>query len=366
MTTHPAPPHRSEPTPQHPRALRRSPEGGPLLLLDQTLLPVDEVVLELVRADEVAEAIRSLRVRGAPAIGLAAAHGLALEAEWQAVQGGEGDWSREVGEASARLRATRPTGFNLAVCLDAMDTVLRNTGGLPVPERVAALAAEAHRLHAEDEARCLRIGEAGQSLLPPVGGRILTHCNAGALATGGIGTALAPIYLGHQRGRGVQVLSCEARPVLQGSRLTAWELQRAGVPVTVIPDGAAGAAMAAGRVDLVIVGADRIAANGDTANKIGTYSLAVLAARHGIPFYVAAPSSTLDLSLPHGRGIPIEERDPDEVRRGLGRITAPLDVPVWNPSFDVTPAHLITSFITDAGILRPPFIPALAGWGAGG
>jgi len=367
VTNPPAPSRRSGPSPQPPRALQRSGKGGPLLLLDQTLLPVDDVVLELGRADAVAEAIRSLRVRGAPAIGLAAAHGLALEAEWLA--GGrmdEEEWTREVEAASSLLRATRPTGFNLAVCLDAMEAILRGTVGQPLPERVAALAAEAHRLHAEDEARCLRIGVAGQSVLPPAGGRILTHCNAGALATGGIGTALAPIYLGHEQGRGVEVLACEARPVLQGSRLTAWELRRVGVPVTLIPDGAAGAAMAAGRVDLVIVGADRIAANGDTANKIGTYGLAVLAARHGIPFYVAAPSSTLDLSLPHGRAIPIEERDPDEIRRGLGRITAPLDVPVWNPSFDVTPAHLITSFITDAGILRPPFAPILSQWGTRG
>jgi len=366
VTNPPTPSRRSGPSPQPPRALQRSRKGGPLLLLDQTRLPVEEMVLELARAEEVAEAICSLRVRGAPAIGLAAAHGVALEAEWQAAQGGEGEWCRAVEEAFARLRATRPTGFNLAVCLDAMDRVFRTTEGRAVPERVAALAAEAHRLHAEDEARCLRIGDAGQAVLPPEGGRILTHCNAGALATGGIGTALAPIYLAHERGRGLEVLACEARPVLQGSRLTAWELHRAGIPVTVIPDGAAGAAMAAGMVDLVIVGADRIAANGDTANKIGTYSLAVLAARHGIPFYVAAPSSTLDLSLPHGREIPIEERDADEIRKGLGRITTPLDVPVWNPSFDVTPVHLITSFITDAGILRPPFAPVLSGWGAEG
>ena len=344
-----------------PRALARPGRRGPLLLLDQTRLPAEEVTLELGDSAAVADAIRSLRVRGAPAIGLAAAYGVAVESErlHRALADG-GDWEQGVQAASRELRGTRPTGFNLSVCLDRMDRVLRETRGRPVDLRVEALSREAARLHEDDAARCRRIGEVGLALLPPGGGRILTHCNAGALATGGIGTALAPVYVAREAGIPVEVLSCEARPVLQGSRLTAWELHRAGVPVTVIPDGAAAAAMALGRVDLVIVGADRITANGDTANKIGTYALAVLAARHGIPFHVAAPVGTIDHSLPSGPGIPIEERDAEEVRSGMGRPTAPEGVRVWNPAFDVTPAHLITSILTDRGILRPPYGPALS------
>lgn len=185
--------------------------------------------------------------------------------------------------------------------------------------------------------------------------RILTHCNAGALATGGMGTALAPVYLAHAAGRRVHVYADETRPVLQGSRLTAWEMTRAGIPVTLIADTVAGHLMRQGKVDLVIVGADRIAANGDVANKIGTYALAVLARAHGIPFYVAAPTSTFDPATPTGEAIPIEERDPDEVRRGFGRLTAPADVPVYSPAFDVTPAELVTAIVTDRGVLRPPY-----------
>lgn len=351
---------------QYPQALARSGSRGALLLLDQTRLPGEEVILELEDAAGVAEAIRALRVRGAPAIGLAAAHGLAVEGERLKVAGVQGEeWENRMQAASRELRATRPTGFNLSVCMDRMDQVLGEGRGIALDHRVEALAAEAQRLHDEDARRCRRIGEAGLALLPPGGGCVLTHCNAGALATGGIGTALAPVYVAREAGIPVEVISCEARPVLQGSRLTAWELHRAGIPVMVIPDSAAAAAMALGKVDLVIVGADRITANGDTANKIGTYALAVLAARHGIPFHVAAPASTVDLSLPRGRSIPIEERDAGEVRRGMGRLTAPEGVQVWNPAFDVTPAHLITSFVTDAGILRPPFGPALSSFGDG-
>ena len=355
------PPHSAGPVPAYPRALERPGNRGPLLLLDQTRLPSEEVMLELGDAAGVAEAIRALRVRGAPAIGLAAAHGMAVEAERLLAAGVDaGAWEGGVEEASKALRSTRPTGFNLSVCLDRMDRILSESRNRPLLDRVDALASEATRLHEEDALRCRRIGEAGLALLPPGGGTVLTHCNAGALATGGIGTALAPVYVAREAGIPMQVLSCEARPVLQGSRLTAWELHRAGIPVTVIPDSAAAAAMALGRVDLVIVGADRVAANGDTANKIGTYALAVLAARHGIPFHVAAPVSTLDPYLLGGGAIPIEERDADEVRRGLGHLTAPEGVEVWNPAFDVTPAHLITSIITDAGVLRPPFGAALS------
>ncbi|MDX1568262.1 MAG: S-methyl-5-thioribose-1-phosphate isomerase, partial [Longimicrobiales bacterium] len=229
---------------------------------------------------------------------------------------------------------------------------------------IAALRAEADAIRAEDEEMCRLIGEAGLEVLPtqrsrgPEGGSavgVLTHCNAGALATGGMGTALAPLYMARERGRDLEVFASETRPVLQGARLTAWELGRAGVRSTVVTDLATGALMKSGRIRLVVVGADRIAANGDVANKIGTYALAVLARHHGIPFYVAAPRSTFDAELASGGEIPIEERDPSEVRGVAGRQTAPRDAGVWNPAFDVTPSHLVTAFLTDGGVLRPPY-----------
>jgi methylthioribose-1-phosphate isomerase len=217
-----------------------------------------------------------------------------------------------------------------------------------------SLRAEASAILEEDREMCRRIGEHGEALIGDRA-RVLTHCNAGALATGGIGTALAPVYVAAEHGRTVAVYADETRPLLQGSRLTAWELSRAGIPVTVLTDGMAASLMRAGTVDMCIVGADRIAANGDTANKIGTYALAVVARHHGVPFYVAAPSSTIDPSVPDGDSIVIEQRAADEVRRSFGTLTAPADVAVYNPAFDVTPAALITAFVTDRGIVRAPY-----------
>lgn len=349
-----------------PRPFRRVPGGGVLELLDQSRLPGRIRWIRLADADGVASAIRELRVRGAPAIGLAAAHGLLLEAEAGAAGGLGGE------EVVARLRAaaellvgTRPTAVNLQVCVGEVVREVEAWEGGPTGSLVDRIAGTVRALEAEDEAMCRAIGEAGVELIPAEGGVVLTHCNAGALATGGIGTALAPIYVAAERGIPVRVLACETRPVLQGSRLTAWELERAGIPVEVIPDSAAAWMMAAGEVDLVLVGADRIAANGDTANKIGTYALAVLASHHGIPFHVAAPRTTFDSSIPDGLRIVIEERHGDEIRRGMGRLTAPREVAVRNPAFDVTPGHLVRGFVTERGILHPPFGP-VAGLRSGG
>jgi methylthioribose-1-phosphate isomerase len=255
---------------------------------------------------------------------------------------------------AAAVRATRPTAVNLPWAVDRMLRVARRHGGLAPGALLERLRAEATAILDEDRAMCRRIGEAGLELVPD-GARVLTHCNAGALATAGIGTALAPVYLAAEQGRRVQVWADETRPLLQGSRLTAWELGRAGIPVTVIADNMAASIMRAGRVDLCIVGADRIAANGDVANKIGTYGVALAAARHGIPFYVAAPSSTLDPATPTGEGIVIEQRDPREVAEGFGPRTAPMGAAVFNPAFDVTPAELVTAIITDRGVVRGPY-----------
>lgn len=315
-------------------------------ILDQTRLPGEELYLELATVEAVAEAIHSLRVRGAPLIGVSAAMGLA------ALVSGLG--ARASQEAVTRLadvlQATRPTAVNLAWALTRMRARAAGAGsGLALG---AALREEAQAIWDEDGAMCRRIGEAGLPLVPD-GATVHTHCNAGALATGGIGTALAPIYLAHEAGRRVRVVADETRPLLQGSRLTAWELTRAGVPTTVIADNMAASRLRRGDVTCVIVGADRIAANGDVANKIGTYTLALAARAHGVPFYVAAPRSTFDFATADGPAIPIEERHGDEVRRpgGVERPTAPAGAEVWNPAFDVTPAALVTGYITDAGLL---------------
>lgn len=344
-----------------PRAVRWAADGRSLELLDQTRLPEEEVWLRLESAAEVARAIREMRIRGAPAIGIAAAMGLALEAV-RAAEDAAGDVERRVEEARALLLATRPTGRNLAWAVERMMARLaqcRGGGAGPVVV-AAALRAEADAIAWEDAEACRRIGEHGLLLIPPEGATVYTHCNTGALATGGIGTAVAPVYVARERGIPVRVIVGETRPLLQGARLTAWELERAGVEVTVVVDSAAGALMMEGRVNLVISGADRVAANGDVANKIGTYGLAVLARHHGIPFYVAAPLSTFDLGTPSGAEIPIEERDASEVRCGFGRLTAPANVGVWNPAFDVTPNELITALVCERGILRPPYGAAMA------
>jgi methylthioribose-1-phosphate isomerase len=314
-----------------------------VLILDQTRLPQTEAYLRCERVEQVAEAIRSLRVRGAPLIGIAAAYGLAL-----AARSGTGPVRERVLRAAEVLRATRPTARNLFWAIDRMVTHAQNGAD------AEALAREALAIHEEDATTCRLVGEYGAALIPSAA-TVLTICNTGALATGGEGTALAAIRTAHAAGNPLKVLACETRPLLQGARLTMWELMRGGVPATLIADSMAGACMQRGMADLVLVGADRIARNGDTANKIGTYTLAVLAKHHGTPFYVAAPMSTIDLSLSDGSQIPIEERDPEEVRSFGGYPTAPSEAPVFNPAFDVTPAELITAIITEKGVARPPF-----------
>ena len=327
-----------------------SSDGAAVTILDQRCLPSREVYRELRTVDDVCSAIATLSVRGAPAIGVTAAMGLwiALSDETQDLT----EARQSLRAAADRLRATRPTAVNLAWALDRV--VRRSDTATNAASLRRAVRDEGSRILAEDQAMCRRIGEHGASLIEP-GSRILTHCNTGALATAGMGTALAAIYTAKSQGKRLEVYADETRPLLQGSRLTAWELERAGIPVTVLVDGAAAALMRSGRVDMCIVGADRIAANGDVANKIGTYSLAVAAYYHGIPFYVAAPWSTFDPSTPSGGKITIEERSPDEIRQGFGAQTAPDGARVFNPAFDVTPSELITAIVSDRGIHRAPY-----------
>ena len=320
-------------------------DGG-VRILDQTMLPGEERYLDLDTVDAVAEAIRTLRVRGAPLIGIAAAMGVTL-----ALRGGTASLEA-VCAAAKTLGATRPTAVNLHWALARMERrAARAVERAEDLER--ALRDEATAIWDEDRAMCARIGALGAELLRGDDSLILTHCNAGALATGGIGTALAPVYTMHQSGRRVAVLADETRPLLQGSRLTAWELSRAGVPVTVIADNMAASRLRQGDVTCVLVGADRIAANGDVANKIGTYGLALAARAAGVPFYVAAPSSTVDPATPNGAAIPIEQRGAAEVAGWRGHQAAPVGVQVWNPAFDVTPAELVTAIITDRGVFAP-------------
>lgn len=334
------------------QAVRWAPDCHAVRIIDQTALPERFIERDLRSLDDVCTAISSMAVRGAPAIGIAGALGLV------ASLGAYGDQTLDqlrarVAVHARRIVSTRPTAANLAWAVNA---VAAEAGG-PVASAADALQAmrdKAGALLADDIAMCRRIGELGEPLLAD-GARVLTHCNAGALATTGIGTALAPVYVAAEHGRRVSVLACETRPLLQGARLTAWELSRAGVPVRVITDGAAAGAMRDGRVDLVIVGADRIAANGDVANKIGTYALALASRHHGIPFYVAAPTSTFDVTIANGAAIPIEQRGRDEVARVAGRAIVPNDVPVDNPAFDVTPAELVTAIVSDRGIHHPPY-----------
>jgi methylthioribose-1-phosphate isomerase len=329
-----------------------TPDGEAVRTIDQRLLPEQYVERDFRTVDDVCDAIGTLAVRGAPAIGVCAAMGLV--ASVRAVVGTGADTFRNcLRETAQRIRGVRPTAVNLAWAIDRMlaRAVAHSGDNRSLLE---ALHHEATRILEEDREMCRKIAEHGEALIPD-GARILTHCNAGALATAGMGTALAPVYLAAERGKRVEVLADETRPLLQGSRLTAWELQRAGIPVTVLADNMSAGLMRAGRVDVCIVGADRIAANGDVANKVGTYGVAVLARHHGIPFYVAAPVSTLDPRTPNGDEIPIEQRGADEVVRPYGTVTAPADVEVWNPAFDVTPAELVTAIVTDRGVHRPPY-----------
>jgi methylthioribose-1-phosphate isomerase len=325
-------------------------EDGRFWLLDQLRLPHEERWVECADDAAVAEAIRTMVVRGAPAIGCAAAFGLALAGRRLAGESPE-RFAEELAAAAAGLRATRPTAVNLSWALD--ETFVAAMGLAP---RDAALSLErrALALWRDDIDRCRRIGAHGAALVPD-GATILTHCNAGALATGGHGTALGIIRSAHAAGRKLRVLADETRPFLQGARLTAWELARDGIEVTLLPDVAAAWLIARGEVTCVIVGADRIAANGDVANKIGTYGVALAAHAHGVPFYVAAPRSTIDLATPTGAEIPIEERSSEEVTHLGGVAIAPAGVPARHPGFDVTPARLVTAIITEEGILRPPW-----------
>jgi methylthioribose-1-phosphate isomerase len=326
---------------------------GRLVLLDQTVLPERETERGYERWEEVADAIRALVVRGAPAIGVAAAFGVVLAAR-QSRAGTADDLLGELEPAMKGLAATRPTAVNLFWALERMKRVAVAGRGRTADELRARLLAEAQAIRDEDIAANQAMGRHGAELVPR-GARILTHCNAGALATAGYGTALGVVRAAHAEGKVALVWVDETRPVMQGSRLTAWECLREGIPHRLIADVAAASVMARGEVDLIVTGADRIAANGDTANKIGTYSLAVLAAHHRVPFYVAAPYSTIDPALASGAEIPIEERDGAEVRRVGAQQTAPGGSPVFNPAFDVTPARLIAAIITERGVVRPPY-----------
>lgn len=326
--------------------------NGQLFILDQTLLPRECCEAELPTVRAVWDAIRRLRVRGAPAIGACAAYGVLVGVKERAPR--DGAAAVAAAEAAADYLATaRPTAVNLFWALDRMRAAARAVPAGASAGVLEALEREANAIFAEDDAMCRAIGAHGAPLIAE-GAGLLTHCNAGGLATSGYGTALAPMFAAHAAGRKFHVFADETRPLLQGARLTAWELQQAGIPVTLICDNMAAVVMRDRRVNLVIVGADRIAANGDTANKIGTYGVAVLARAHDIPFYVAAPSSTFDLSLDSGEAIPIEERDPLEITCGFGIQTAPDDISVYNPAFDVTPAELIAGIITEKGVIAEP------------
>ena len=329
------------------------PNTGSLWLIDQTRLPTETVEIELKTAEQVWEAIKSLRVRGAPAIGIAAAYGTVLG--MQAVTAEDPDeWLTHLEKVSDYLADSRPTAVNLFWALDRQKCcacTARDNGAL-VEEIQQALLDEAQKIYEEDRQMCRAIGRWGADLLLDNTG-VLTHCNAGSLATADYGTALAVIYAAEEAGKQLSVYADETRPLLQGARLTAWELQQQGVDVTVICDSMAAQVMREGKIQAVVTGADRIAANGDVANKIGTYQVALVAAAHEIPFYVAAPSSTFDLTLASGDEIPIEQRDPREITHGFGRQTTPDGIKVYNPAFDVTPAHLVSAIICERGIIRP-------------
>ncbi len=333
-------------------------EDGVVKLIDQLRLPQELAVVECRTAAQVAHAIRSMQLRGAPAIGVAAAFGLALAAQ-ESRASDPSSLLADLRSAAAGLRSTRPTAINLAWALDRMlrraeDAASRGDVGL----LRRALASEAQVMADEDVAANRAMGAYGQVLIPD-GANVLTHCNAGALATVDWGTALGVIRSAHEAGKRLHVWVDETRPYLQGARLTAWELQQAGIPCTLITDNMAAYFMQQGKVDLVILGADRVAANGDFANKIGTYGLAVLARAHGIPFYSAAPTSTIDMSIPDGSCIPIEQRSSDEVTHLRGVRLAPEGIRAAHPAFDVTPHEYLTALITEKGVARPPYVEGL-------
>jgi len=325
---------------------------GRARLLDQTRLPVEEVWIEVASLDAMADAIRRLAVRGAPALGVAGAYGLVLGLQGE-LQRSPAGFLDAVRAAAARLAAARPTAVNLPAALERSVLRAEREAGKSPAAVLAALLEEARALEAAEHAACEEMGAHGAALLAD-GMAVITHCNAGALATVGIGTGLAPIYVAARQGKRLRIFSDETRPLLQGARLTAWELARAGLDVTVMIDGAAGHLLQRGGIGAVLVGADRIARNGDVANKIGTYPLAVLARRHGVPFYVIAPLTTFDPRCASGAAIPIEERPASEVTHPLGATAAPPGVGAFNPAFDVTPAELVTAIVTERGVIHHP------------
>ncbi len=334
-------------------------EADAVVMIDQRKLPAREIYVRAKSAAEVARAIKTMVIRGAPAIGVAAAMGIALGMRRSKATGTQ-KLAAEFQKTCEMMAATRPTAVNLFWAIERMKRTFASSAqaGQSVEEIKQRLEDESQAIHDEDVASCRAMGAFGADVVP-ADARVLTHCNAGALATAGYGTALGVIRAAVEQGKHVVVFADETRPFLQGARLTAWELVRDGIETTVITDNMSGALMRQGRVDLVVVGADRIAANGDTANKIGTYSVAVLAREHGVPFYVAAPLSTIDLDTPDGSHIPIEERNPKEVTHvGPSRV-APTGALVWNPAFDVTPHDLIAGIITERGIIRPPYVESL-------
>lgn len=330
---------------------------GCLEILDQTLLPERTEYIKCQHYETVCEAIRRLSVRGAPAIGAAAAYGLALGSNALNTND-KRDFIAGVEKIANDLIATRPTAVNLQWAMDRMLNVLSSTSSDNVINLKQLLLKEAQDIYTEDLDSNRKMGNFGETLISE-NASILTHCNAGALATAGLGTALGVIRAAHKAGKNVHVYADETRPLLQGARLTTWEMMQENIPVTLLTDNMAGYLMAQGKVDLVIVGADRIAANGDVANKIGTYGVAVLAREHKVPFYVAAPMSTIDFKISSGKDIPIETRDEQEVTHIAGKRLAPEGIKVWNPAFDVTPARLVTAIITDRGVAKPPYTQSL-------
>lgn len=334
-----------------------TPEG--VRFLDQTRLPLEESYVLATTYEQVAEIIVTMVVRGAPAIGVSAAYGIALGALHTTAATPQ-EFAPEFERICTRLARTRPTAVNLFWAIDRMKALFANllASGETLPQIQDAILAEAHAMYEEDIAACKTMGAFGEALLPQEGG-VLTHCNAGALATCGYGTALGVIRSAVEHGKRIHVYADETRPFLQGARLTAWELMADGIPTTVICDNTAASLMRAGRIQAVVVGADRIAANGDVANKIGTYNVAILAKEHGIPFYVVAPWSTIDLATLTGEAIPIEERPQVEVTHHGGKQLTPNGVGICNPAFDVTPAKYVTAIITERGIARAPYVESL-------
>ena len=334
-------------------------QSDAVVMVDQRKLPGQEIYVRCKTANEVAKAITTMVIRGAPAIGVAAAMGIALGMKRSKAQGTK-QFAVEFTKICEVMAGTRPTAVNLFWAIDRMKRSLGSgvQAGQSVEELKARLEAEAIAIHDEDVASCQEMGRVGAVVVPD-GARILTHCNAGALATAGYGTALGVIRAAAERGKVVQVFADETRPFLQGARLTAWELVRDHIPTTVITESMAGPLMRQGDIDFIVVGADRIAANGDFANKVGTYTVAMMAQAHGVPFYVAAPLSTIDLATDDGSGIPIEQRNAREVTHFGGTRVAPEGASVWNPAFDVTPGRLVHGFITEKGIARPAYRDSL-------